>query len=102
MEKSLISCIVHFVTLVLSFFIQEKKKGKELYPIIKKWNNNIEKTCGCKSCFACKKIEKEVDSPMTIVLEKQLSKKKLNVFSFELPEFFGVKVPFKKDVVLQK
>jgi hypothetical protein len=43
-----------------------------------------------------------VDSPLTIVLEKQLGKKKLNVFSFELLEFFGAKVPFKKDVVLQK
>jgi hypothetical protein len=42
-----------------------------------------------------KKLE-QVDSPMTIVLEKQLGKKKFNVSSFELSEFLVKKFFFKR------
>jgi hypothetical protein len=41
-----------------------------------------EKTCGYRSCFACKK--------------------RPNVFSFEILELFGANNPFKKDDVQQK
>jgi hypothetical protein len=92
-EKSLKSCILHFVTLVLSFLIQEKEKGKELYPIIKK-NRIITLTKQVDANHALLAKNLEVDSPMTIELEKQLGKKKFDVSSFELSKKFGVKVLF--------
>ncbi len=39
---------------------------------------------------------------MKSVLERQLAKKRPNVFSFEISNIFGAKYVFKKDVVRQK
>ncbi len=44
-------------------------------------------------------IEEELSSLMKIILEKQLAKKKPNVFSFKISKFFGVKDFLKHDVV---
>jgi hypothetical protein len=40
--------------------------------------------------------EDELNSPLKIVLERQLAKKKPNLFSIEILKFFGVKDPYKK------
>jgi hypothetical protein len=43
-----------------------------------------------------------MSNPMKSVLERQLAKKRPNVFSFEISNIFGAKYVFKKDVVRQK
>jgi hypothetical protein len=43
-------------------------------------------------------FEKEVNSPLRNVLERQPTKKGPNVFNFEISKFFCAKDPFKKDV----
>jgi hypothetical protein len=81
MAKYFISCVVCFVTLLLSFLVNEQRKERNYIILLKKLNNNIAKTCGCKSSFACKFFEKEMSNPMKSVLERQLAKKRPNVFS---------------------
>jgi hypothetical protein len=43
-----------------------------------KWNNNIEKTCGCKSLYYCKNVEEEVKNPLKRKVKKQPTKKNSN------------------------
>jgi hypothetical protein len=43
-----------------------------------------------------------MSNPMKSVLERQPTKKKLNVFSFEISNIFGAKDIFKKNVVRHK
>lgn len=104
MAKYFISCVVCFVTLVLSFLVHKQRKERN-YIILFYFKNkttNIAKTCGCKSSFGCENFEKEMSNPMKSVFKRQLAKKRPNVFSFEISDIFGAKYVFKKDVVLQK
>jgi hypothetical protein len=88
MEKNFISCVVCFVTPVLSFKVHEQRKEKNHIVLLKKWNNNIAKTCGCKSCFDCKKIQKEMSNPMKSLLERQPAKKNLMCLSLKYHIFW--------------
>jgi hypothetical protein len=47
-------------------------------------------------------IKEELSSLVKLVLERQLAKNKLNVFSFKISKFFGAKDFFKHDVVQKK
>jgi hypothetical protein len=99
MEKNLSSCVVWFVMLILSFFIQEQKKGEELWNIIyKKWYINFKKTCGCKSWCACKNIWRQSTLSVERYIGKTTCKKRPNVSSSKILEFFSAKNPFKKYV----
>jgi hypothetical protein len=49
-----------------------------------------------------KRFEKEMNFQLRDVLERQPTKKKPNVSSFEISEFFNANNIFKKDVVQQK
>ncbi len=49
-----------------------------------------------------KRFEKEANFPLRNVFEKQLAKKRPNVFNFEISKFFGTTYPFKKDIMQQK
>jgi hypothetical protein len=44
-------------------------------------------------------FQKNMKSPLENVLKRQLAKKRPNVSNSKLSNFFGVKDPFKKDVV---
>jgi hypothetical protein len=46
-----------------------------------------------------KTFEKAMSNLVKVVLENQPSKKRPNVFSFKISQFFNAKNPFKKDVV---
>ncbi len=94
MEANLISCQgVWFVILILIFKENRKKKNYSILP--KKWHNNTKKTCGCRSCYACKKIWWKIElSIKTTCQNKAKCVKFLNI-----SKFFGAKDPFKKDVV---
>ncbi len=55
-----------------------------------------------KHTLIVKKFDEEVNSPMRRCLEKQLAKKRPNVFVNEIFEFFFAKDLFKKGNVQQK
>ncbi len=93
MEKNFKSCIVCFVTQVLSFVVHKQKKASELNHLIK---NILEKQFGCKSSICSKKFEEEMNNPMKVVLTIQLMKKSFNVLTFEKSEFLVQNVFFKR------
>jgi hypothetical protein len=84
------------------FNLRKKERKRVISYYEKNGVTTLTKHVDADHALLAKKFEEEVDSPMTIVLEKELGKKKFNVSIFELSKFFGVKVSFKKDVVLQK
>jgi hypothetical protein len=88
--------------LILSFLIQEQKKGEELQHITKK-NGVIalKKHVDANHAMLAKNIEEEINFPLKDVLEKKPAKKKPNVFSFETSKFFGAKDHFKTNVMTQ-
>jgi hypothetical protein len=55
MEENIKLCIVCFVTHPI-IFNPRRKERKIVISYYKKWNNNIENTCECRSCIACKNL----------------------------------------------
>jgi len=77
----------------LSFVVQEQKKASELNHIIK---YILEKNLDANHVFAQKKIEKEMNNPMKVVITIRLMKKSFNVLSFEKSEFLVQNVFFRR------
>ncbi len=97
MEENLRSCVICFFTLILSFIIQKQRKEKN-YIILFKNRITLKKDVDVNYALLEIQFEEEVISLVKVVLKKQLTKIRNNVFHFDISYFFGAKNPLKKDV----
>ncbi len=64
-------------------FNPRRKERKIIISYYKKWNNNIENTCECRSCIACKKNcgKYMVETPYNALMSKSCVSFPKNMFS---------------------
>jgi hypothetical protein len=82
--------IVYHINLVLFYPRTKERKGNISY-YQKNEITTLKKHVDVDQVIFAKIIEEELSSLVKIVLERQPTKKKLNVFSFKISKFFGAK-----------
>jgi hypothetical protein len=93
--KNLKSCVAFFCYTSLILFNLWIKERNELYHIIKKWNNKIEKHVDANHYVLLAKIfDKKTNSPLRVVLERE-QKKKLMCLILKYQSFLVQKILFK-------
>jgi hypothetical protein len=69
---------------------KSKSSSEEIFEFLLQdlWNNNSNKTCGCKSHAYYKEFDKEVNNLLKEREERQPSKKRANLSSGSIFKFF--------------
>lgn len=75
MEENLRSCIVCFLTLILSFLIQEQRKEKNYIVLFNNKITTLKKDVDVNYALLAIKFEEEVISLVKVVLKKTTYKK---------------------------